>query len=37
MRRGVVDASVAWTYTNWLNLAFLVPEILIRLAIPENG
>jgi hypothetical protein len=37
MRRGVVDASVAWTYTNWLNLAFLIPEILFVWRFPKTG
>jgi hypothetical protein len=37
MRRGVVDASVAWTYTTWLNIAFLILAILFVWRFPKTG
>jgi hypothetical protein len=37
MRRGVVDASVAWTYTTWLNIAFLILAILFAWRFPKTG
>jgi hypothetical protein len=37
MRRGVVDASIAWTYTTWLNIAFLILAILFVWRFPKTG
>jgi len=33
----VVEASIAWDYTTWLNIAFLILAAWLVLAIPENG
>jgi hypothetical protein len=33
----VVDASVAWTCTTWLNIAFLILAILFVWRFPKTG